>query len=182
MQEKATQSYNDALNYAIALNEQSVRGKALQYFITNDTAAGSLLNWLVQLYCESSRKDDKGLFGAKDVFSEALHYNGQGVQESGGLITETFVILPQPNGDNPIYQKYAKYNKAMVEGTIAAHLNGRVGVQAFYLDQTIYDIGYFMQTHMFACVTYCYMVGVNPFDQPGVESYKAEMRKFLENS
>jgi glucose-6-phosphate isomerase len=61
-------------------------------------------------------------------------------------------------------------------------LDGGVGVQAFYLDQTIYDIGYFMQLNMFACAILCYMVGVNPFDQPGVESYKAKMREIIENS
>ena len=183
------------LDYAIARNALYQDGKKIEILANFTPRLHFLAEWWKQLYGESEGKDHKGIFPASVDFTTDLHSMGQMIQDGERTIFETVlsvgdqqheVIIPTDEEDldglNYIAGKNVDYVNKMAElGTRLAHIDGGVpnllitmpAVNERYLGQLIY----FFEK---ACGVSGYMLGVNPFDQPGVEAYKKNMFALLE--
>ena len=183
------------LNYAIARNALYQQGKKIEILANFTPRLHFLAEWWKQLYGESEGKDHKGIFPASVDFTTDLHSMGQMIQDGERIIFETVlsvgdqqheVIIPSDpedlDGLNYIAGKNVDYVNKMAElGTRLAHIDGGVpnllitipAVTERFLGQLIY----FFEK---ACGVSGYMLGVNPFDQPGVEAYKKNMFALLE--
>ncbi len=183
------------LNYAIARNALYNNGKKIEILANFTPRLHFLAEWWKQLYGESEGKGHKGIFPASVDFTTDLHSMGQMIQDGERTIFETVlsvgdqeheVIIPTDEADldglNYIAGKNVDYVNKMAElGTRLAHVDGGVpnllitmpAVNERYLGQLIY----FFEK---ACGVSGYMLGVNPFDQPGVEAYKKNMFALLE--
>ena len=183
------------LNYAIARNALYQQGKKIEILANFTPRLHFLAEWWKQLYGESEGKQHKGIFPASVDFTTDLHSMGQWIQDGERTIFETVlsvgdqqheVIIPNDEADldglNYIAGKNVDYVNKMAElGTRLAHIDGGVpnllitipAVTERYLGQLIY----FFEK---ACGVSGYMLGVNPFDQPGVEAYKKNMFALLE--
>ena len=150
--------------------------------------------WWKQLYGESEGKDNKGIFTASVVFSTDLHSLGQYIQEGQRNLFETvinvkdpgakFVIPDDPanvDGLNFISGKELDYvNKTAMMATLIAHNDGGVpNILIELSDRSAYSFGYLVYFFEIACAISGYMLGVNPFNQPGVEAYKKNMFALL---
>ena len=182
------------INYAIARNALYQNGKKIEILANFTPRLHFLAEWWKQLYGESEGKDHKGIFPASVDFTTDLHSMGQMIQDGERTIFETVlsvgdqqheVIIPNDDEDldglNYIAGKNVDYVNKMAElGTRLAHVDGGVpnllitmpAVNERYLGQLIY----FFEK---ACGVSGYMLGVNPFDQPGVEAYKKNMFALL---
>ena len=183
------------MNYAIARNALYQSGKKIEILVNFTPRLHFLAEWWKQLYGESEGKDHKGIFPASVDFTTDLHSMGQMIQDGERTIFETVlsvgdqqheVIIPTDEADldglNYIAGKNVDYVNKMAElGTRLAHIDGGVpnllitipAVTERYMGQLIY----FFEK---ACGVSGYMLGVNPFDQPGVEAYKKNMFALLE--
>ena len=183
------------LDYAIARNALYRNGKKIEILVNFAPRLHFLAEWWKQLYGESEGKDHKGIFPASVDFTTDLHSMGQWIQDGERTIFETVlsvgdqqheVIIPNDEEDldglNYIAGKNVDYVNKMAElGTRLAHIDGGVPnllitipeVNERYMGQLIY----FFEK---ACGVSGYMLGVNPFDQPGVEAYKKNMFALLE--
>lgn len=166
-------------------------GKTIEIFEYYEPKLQYFGEWLKQLFGESEGKDGKGIFPAALQFSTDLHSMGQFLQDGNQIFFETVLNVLNPPGDLIVPESAGELlagksmnaiNQAAVEGVIAAH--EATGVPIIKLDipeLTPHCFGqmvYFFET---ACALSGYLNGVNPFDQPGVESYKTEMRKVLKS-
>ena len=153
-----------------------------------------LNEWWKQLFGESSGKDGKGIFPCSVIFSTDLHSLGQYIQEGQRNLFETVISIKNPgakfvipddpanvDGLNFISGKELDYvNKTAMTATLIAHNDG--GVPNILLeveDRSAYSLGYLIYFFEFACAMSGYLLGVNPFDQPGVEAYKKNMFALL---
>ena len=183
------------LNYAIARNALYQNGKKIEILVNFAPRLHFLAEWWKQLYGESEGKDHKGIFPASVDFTTDLHSMGQWIQDGERTIFETVlsvgdqqheVIIPSDDEDldglNYIAGKNVDYVNKMAElGTRLAHIDGGVpnllitvpALTERYLGQLIY----FFEK---GCGVSGYMLGVNPFNQPGVEAYKKNMFALLE--
>jgi len=183
------------MNYAIARNALYQNGKKIEILVNFTPRLHFLAEWWKQLYGESEGKQHKGIFPASVDFTTDLHSMGQWIQDGERTIFETVVsvgdqqhevIIPTDEADldglNYIAGKNVDYVNKMAElGTRLAHIDGGVpnllitipAVTERYMGQLIY----FFEK---ACGVSGYMLGVNPFDQPGVEAYKKNMFALLE--
>ena len=196
--EKATAAAsetNEALNYAIARNALYNAGKKIEILVNYNPKLHYFGEWWKQLYGESDGKDHKGIFPAAVDFSTDLHSMGQWIQDGERTIFETVIsveetryekVIPtdEANLDGLNYiagKRIDQVNKMAELGTRLAHIDGgvpniRISLPALeekYLGQLIY----FFEM---ACGISGYMLGVNPFNQPGVEAYKKNMFALLE--
>lgn len=186
---------NDCLRYAAARNCFYDKGKRLECFVSYEPCMTMFNEWLKQLFAESEGKDGKGLYPVSCVFSTDLHSVGQFIQESGSsLMFETVVKFDSPVSDyvikeeegnidglNFLVGKTMSYvNEKARQGTLLAHTAGGVGnfiIEADAIDAE--NIGYMIYFFEKACAISGYILGVNPFNQPGVESYKKNMFALL---
>ena len=186
---------NDCLKYAAIRNCFYNKGKKLECFVSYEPCMTMFNEWLKQLFGESEGKDGKGLFPTSCVFSTDLHSLGQYIQESGGsLMFETVVNFKKPQSDYVIGEqegnidglnflageKLSFVNDRARLGTLLAHTDGGVGnliIDADAIDEE--NIGYLIYFFEKACAVSGYILGVNPFNQPGVESYKKNMFALL---
>lgn len=186
---------NDCLRYAAARNCFYDKGKRLECFVSYEPCMTMFNEWLKQLFAESEGKDGKGLYPVSCVFSTDLHSVGQFIQESGSsLMFETVVKFDSPVSDYVIKEeegnidglnflagKTMSYvNEKARQGTLLAHTAGGVGnfiIEADAIDAE--NIGYMIYFFEKACAISGYILGVNPFNQPGVESYKKNMFALL---
>lgn len=186
---------NDCLRYASARNCFYDKGKRLECFVSYEPCMTMFNEWLKQLFAESEGKDGKGLYPVSCVFSTDLHSVGQFIQESGSsLMFETVVKFDSPVSDYVIKEeegnidglnflagKTMSYvNEKARQGTLLAHTAGGVGnfiIEADAIDAE--NIGYMIYFFEKACAISGYILGVNPFNQPGVESYKKNMFALL---
>lgn len=186
---------NDCLRYAAARNFFYDKGKRLECFVSYEPCMTMFNEWLKQLFAESEGKDGKGLYPVSCVFSTDLHSVGQFIQESGSsLMFETVVKFDSPVSDYVIKEeegnidglnflagKTMSYvNEKARQGTLLAHTAGGVGnfiIEADAIDAE--NIGYMIYFFEKACAISGYILGVNPFNQPGVESYKKNMFALL---
>lgn len=147
---------------------------------------GFLGQWIRQLYGESEGKDGKGLFPSLMMFSRDLHSMGQYLQQGAGGIFETLVVVDEPYKDTEIPsgefagRTVAEMNSIMVEAVTNAHRDSGIPVVRIHMPQLTPQyygqLLYFLET---TCAITAMLERVNPFDQPGVETYKNEMKKLL---
>ena len=185
---------NDCYKYAALRNILYRKGKSVEMLVSYEPRCTMFAEWFKQLYGESEGKDNKGIFPASATFSTDLHSLGQYVQEGVRLMFETVlefeesdrdVIIEEDaeNGDglNFIAGKTVSYvNHKAFQGTILAHNDGGVPNLVISIPRAdAYEFGYLVYFFEKACGLSGYMLGVNPFDQPGVESYKKNMFALL---
>lgn len=185
---------NDCYKYAAYRNAMYRRGKAIELLVSYEPRFTLMAEWWKQLYGESEGKDNKGLFPASVVFSTDLHSMGQYVQDGARIMFETVVTIGDCGSDiiiekedndgdglNFLAGKPLSYvNSKAFEGTVLAHTDG--GVPNFVIEVDKADeenLGRLIYFFEKACAISGYMLGVNPFDQPGVESYKKNMFALL---
>ena len=185
---------NDALKYAAVRNILLRKGKCIEILANYEPALHFVSEWWKQLYGESEGKDQRGIFPASVDLTTDLHSMGQFIQDGSRNIFETVInvetsketltIEEEPvdlDGLNYLSGKTVDFvNKSAMNGTVLAHTDGQVPnlminvpeVNEFYLG----ELFYFFE---FACGVSGYILGVNPFNQPGVESYKKNMFALL---
>ena len=185
---------NQALQYAAVRNILHRKGKDLELMVNYEPRVHYLAEWWKQLFGESEGKDGKGLYPTSADFSADLHSLGQYIQEGKRLFFETVVSIGKPevefviesdkenlDGLNFIAGKTLDYvNKKATDGVILAHVDGNVPNLGINIPEvTPYHLGYTFYFFEKACGVSGYLLGVNPFDQPGVEAYKKNMFALL---
>lgn len=187
-------SENCCYRYAALRNILYRKGYSTEIYVTYDPAFTMMGEWLKQLYGESEGKDGKGVFPASVTFSTDLHSMGQYIQAGRRMLFETVVDIQKPASDFFIEddpenldglnflsgQDMSLVNRRAMEGTVLAHTQG--GVPNIIIEMpeaTPYEYGYMVYFFEKACAVSGYLMGVNPFDQPGVEAYKKNMFALL---
>ncbi len=185
---------NDCYKYAVLRNALYRKGKDIELLVSYEPRFTMMAEWFKQLYGESEGKDGKGIFPASVTFSTDLHSMGQYVQDGRRHLFETVVTIGDcgedivieadaDNGDglNFVAGKTMSFvNQKAFEGTVLAHTDGGVPNLVIALDKADEaDLGRLIYFFEKACAISGYLLGVNPFDQPGVESYKKNMFAML---
>ena len=185
---------NDCYKYAALRNIFYRKGKSVEMLVSYDPAFAMMSEWYKQLFGESEGKDNKGIFPASVVFSTDLHSMGQFIQDGSRLMFETVVDIKTPKQDFYLEkdeanldglnflcgQNMSVVNRKAFEGTILAHTEGGVPNMILELEDTSeFSLGYLIYFFEKACAVSGYVLGVNPFNQPGVESYKSNMFALL---
>lgn len=186
--------YNEAYQYAVARNLLYKDGKNIEILANYEPKMHYVTEWWKQLYGESEGKDKKGIFPSGADFTTDLHSLGQYIQEGRRNLFETVIRIERPYSDiyinsdeddldglNYLMGKSLDYvNKKAMEGTIEAHVSGDVPnimiVMQDLSEETIGQLIYFFEL---ACAMSGKILGVNPFNQPGVEAYKKNMFRLL---
>ncbi len=185
---------NPCYKYAAARNILYNKGKTTEVVVSYEPCYTMMNEWFKQLFGESEGKDQKGLFPASVIFSTDLHSMGQYIQDGKRMLFETVVVFDKPKneiviGEDPtdvdglnfLKGKTMNFvNSKAFEGTVLAHNDG--GVPNLVLkvsDFSERSLGELIFFYEKACAISGYMLGVNPFDQPGVESYKKNMFALL---
>ncbi len=185
---------NACYKYAAARNILFRKGRAVEMMVSYEPCYTMMNEWWKQLYGESEGKDGKGLFPASAVFSTDLHSLGQFVQDGSNILFETVVLLEKAQkeltiGHDPenvdglnflTGRTMADINRKAFEGTVLAHSDGGTPSLVLHVPAVCEEeLGYLIYFFEKACAVSGYMLGVNPFDQPGVESYKRNMFALL---
>ncbi len=183
-----------AIRYAAYRNAFYRAGKSVELMVSYEPCAAMLNEWWKQLYGESEGKDGKGLLPDSVIFSTDLHSLGQFVQDGTPILFETVLSLADAgarfeiphdeaniDGLNFLSGKELDYvNKQAMLGTLLAHNDGGVANLVLELDDRgAHSLGYLLYFFELACAISGYTIGVNPFNQPGVESYKKNMFALL---
>ncbi len=186
--------HNDCYKYAAARNILYRKGKVTEIMACYEPNWQMMNEWYKQLYGESEGKDQKGIFPASVVLSTDLHSMGQFIQDGTRNLFETVVSFKNAGEDYYVKadennfdglnflanQPMSEINKKAMQGTILAHVSG--GVPNIVLEVDAMDeenFGYIVYFFEKACAISGYMLGVNPFNQPGVEDYKVNMFALL---
>ena len=185
---------NDCYTYAALRNAFYRKGKSVELLVSYEPRFTMMAEWFKQLFGESEGKDNKGLFPASCIFSTDLHSMGQFIQEGSRTMFETIVDVKKPAQDLFIDklegnfdglnfladQNMSVVNRKAMEGTILAHTDGGVPEVVIEVDDlSAYNVGYLIYFFWRACACSGYLLSVNPFNQPGVESYKKNMFALL---
>ena len=185
---------NDAYKYAALRNVLLRKGKNIEMLVSYEPSFTMMNEWCKQLFGESEGKDGKGIYPAAAIFSTDLHSMGQYIQQGQRILFETVVSFNEPirevvikeeadnsDGLNFVAGKGMSYvNRKAMQGTLLAHNDGGVPnivLEAERMDE--YELGYMIYFFEKACAISGYILGVNPFNQPGVESYKKNMFALL---
>ena len=185
---------NDALQYAAVRNILLRKGKTIEVMANYEPCLHYVAEWWKQLYGESEGKDQKGIFPASVDLTTDLHSMGQFIQDGNRILFETVLNIEESqceitineeptdlDGLNYLAGKNMDFvNKSAMNGTILAHTDGNVPNLKIDIarqdEETLGELFYFFE---FACGVSGYVLGVNPFNQPGVESYKKNMFALL---
>lgn len=185
---------NPALMYAAVRNALYRKGVKVEMLVSCQPNLRYLAEWWKQLYGESEGKEHKGLLPHSLSITTDLHSMGQYVQDGERLMMETFVRVKQPSSRVPVptdeenldginyltSKTLTEINDCAAEGTIEAHVAGGVPVVEIEVERMDeYTLGQMIYFFEFACGVSGYTLGVNPFDQPGVEAYKRNMFRLL---
>ncbi len=185
---------NDCYKYVAIRNALYNKGKKTEMFISYEPCFTMMNEWLKQLYGESEGKENKGLFPTSAIFSTDLHSLGQYIQEGERIMFETVVSFKKSkaeftigedaenvDGLNFLKGKTMDFvNEKAFLGTVLAHNDGGVpNIVIEAEDMTAKTLGYLIYFFEKACAVSGYVLGINPFDQPGVESYKKNMFALL---
>ena len=185
---------NDAMKYAAIRNILLRKGKVVEVLANYEPGLHYVSEWWKQLYGESEGKDQKGIFPASVDLTTDLHSMGQFIQDGNRIMFETvmnvensreeIIINEEPadlDGLNYLAGKNMDFvNKSAMNGTILAHTDGNVpNLRVNIPAQDEYSLGQLFYFFEFACGVSGYLLGVNPFNQPGVESYKRNMFALL---
>ncbi len=185
---------NDAMKYAAVRNILLRKGKVVEVLANYEPGLHYVSEWWKQLYGESEGKDQKGIFPASVDLTTDLHSMGQFIQDGNRIMFETVMNVEQSRGEitineEPVDLDGLNYlagknmdfvNKSAMNGTILAHTDGNVpNLRVNIPAQDEYSLGQLFYFFEFACGVSGYLLGVNPFNQPGVESYKKNMFALL---
>lgn len=186
--------YNECYKYAVIRNILYKNNKNIEILVNYEPKMTYFTEWWKQLYGESEGKDGKGIFPAGALFTTDLHSMGQYIQQGRRNLFETVLAIDEPNTDITIKQDednldgmnfvagktLGLVNQKAMEGTIQAHVNGDVPNIVLHLEkldeETIGELIYFFEL---SCAVSGKLLGVNPFNQPGVEEYKKNMFRLL---
>ncbi|HBG55861.1 MAG TPA: glucose-6-phosphate isomerase [Ruminococcaceae bacterium] len=187
-------SVNDCYRYAAIRNILYRKGKEIEILVSYEPCFRTMCEWWKQLFAESEGKNGKGLFPASAIFSTDLHSIGQYIQQGRRSLIETTVLFEKPKRDlaieaepenadglNFLAGRTLSYvNRKAFEGTVLAHTDGGVPNVVLrvpdFSEDSLGRLIYFFEK---ACAISGYLLGVNPFNQPGVESYKKNMFALL---
>ena len=185
---------NDAYRYAMTRNILYRKGKVVETLAAFEPDFTMMNEWYKQLFGESEGKDQKGLMPTSCIFSTDLHSMGQFLQDGSRTMFETYVDIKNTREDfyiEPLEgnfdglnfladQNMSVVNRKAMEGTILAHNDGGVPIGVIEVDSLdAYNVGYLIYFFWKACAVSGYLLSVNPFDQPGVGSYKKNMFALL---
>ncbi len=185
---------NDCYKYAALRNILLGKGKAVELMVAYEPDFTMMNEWFKQLFGESEGKDNKGIFPSSVVCSTDLHSMGQYIQDGVRMLFETSVMFTNPkrqvvikedevnaDGLNFLAGKTMDFvNRKAYEGTLLAHVDGGVpNICIEVPEMSEYEFGYLVYFFEKACAVSGYVLGVNPFNQPGVESYKKNMFALL---
>lgn len=185
---------NPSLQYAAIRNILLRKGKSIEILANYEPSLHFVSEWWKQLYGESEGKDQKGIYPASVDLTTDLHSMGQFIQDGQRTIFETVINVEKSaceiimeeedvdlDGLNYLAGKSVDYiNKSAMKGTILAHTDGGVpNLLVNIPEQNEFHLGQLFYFFEFACGISGYILGVNPFDQPGVESYKKNMFALL---
>ena len=186
---------NAAYQYAVARYVLNKKGYPVEMFVTYEPHFQKLGEWWKQLFGESEGKEGKGLLPDSVTYSTDLHSLGQFVQEGTKVLFETVFTVSKPQIDLEIPsdesnldglnylagKKMSFVNEKACEGTLAAHeIDGKVPNVLITMDSmNAFNYGYLVYFFEMACAMSAYLLGINPFNQPGVEVYKKNMFKLL---
>lgn len=185
---------NDALQYAAIRNILHRKGKSVEILANYEPSLHYIAEWWKQLYGESEGKDQKGIFPASVDLTTDLHSMGQFIQDGARIMFETVLSVEEPkceltineepvdlDGLNYLAGKTVDFvNKSAMNGTVLAHTDGNVpNLMVTIPVQDEFSLGELFYFFEFACGVSGYILGVNPFNQPGVESYKKNMFALL---
>jgi len=185
---------NQCYKYAAVRNALYNKGKTTEILVDYEPAMFFVAEWWKQLYGESEGKDNKGIFPAAVHNSTDLHSMGQYIQEGRRNIFETVIMIKNPNEDVVIEEAdvnldglnylagkgFNFVNEKAFQGTLLAHLDGNVPNLVLTMDKlNEFNFGKLVYFFEKACGISGYLLGVNPFNQPGVEAYKKNMFALL---
>ena len=187
--------YNECYKYAVVRNILNKKGKDIEILANYEPKLHYFTEWWKQLYGESEGKEGKGIYPSGVDLTTDLHSMGQYIQEGNRILFETVIRIEKPqnnisinfdddnlDGLNYLANKDLDYiNKKAMEGTVQAHVSGGVPNIIINIEklneETVGHLIYFFEK---ACAMSGMILGVNPFNQPGVEEYKKNMFKLLE--
>ena len=185
---------NDCYKYAAIRNILYRKGFKAEMLVAYENSFAMMNEWFKQLYGESEGKDKKGIYPTSATFSTDLHSLGQFIQDGSKILVETVIQFEKPqkdfflkddpeNNDGLNFlsgQNMSVVNRKAFEGTVLAHTEGGTPNTVLEIPQlNEYELGYLIYFFEKACAISGYLLGVNPFDQPGVESYKKNMFALL---
>lgn len=185
---------NDILKYAAIRNILLKKGKQIEIVANYEPSLHYVSEWWKQLYGESEGKDQRGIFPAAVDLTTDLHSMGQFIQDGARIMFETVLNIEESpvelllkeeavdtDGMNYLAGKSVDFvNKSAMNGTVLAHTDGDVpNLMVNVPEQNAYYLGQLFYFFEFACGVSGYLLGVNPFNQPGVESYKRNMFALL---
>ncbi|MBO5929478.1 MAG: glucose-6-phosphate isomerase [Clostridia bacterium] len=185
---------NDCYRYAALRNILLRKGRSVELMVSYEPRYALMSEWWKQLYGESEGKDGKGLFPASVIFSTDLHSLGQFVQDGSNILTETVVLIDESPVNVVIEEDaenidglnflagstMAQINQKAFEGTVLAHTDGGTPNMVLHVPTVSeHELGYLIYFFEKACAISGYLLGVNPFNQPGVEAYKKNMFALL---
>ena len=185
---------NDALKYAAVSNILHAKGKSVEVLANYEPSLHYVSEWWKQLYGESEGKDQKGIFPASVDLTTDLHSMGQFIQDGSRIMYETVLNVEKSReevmiGEEPVDLDGLNYlagqtvdfvNKSAMNGTVLAHTDGNVpNLMVNIPEQNEFYLGELFYFFEFACGVSGYILGVNPFNQPGVEAYKKNMFALL---
>lgn len=185
---------NDALQYAALRNIMLRKGKGIEVLANYEPCVHYICEWWKQLYGESEGKDQKGIFPASVDLTTDLHSMGQFIQDGARTLFETVIDIEESreeiileeeavdlDGLNYLAGKAVDFvNRSAMNGTILAHTDGQVPNLMIHVPRADeFCLGQLFYFFEFACGVSGYLLGVNPFNQPGVESYKKNMFALL---
>ena len=180
--------------YAAIRNILYRSGKLMEIMVSYEPSSAMINEWWKQFYGESEGKDGKGLYPSSVIFSTDLHSLGQFIQDGTRILFETVLSIGD-TGEKLLVPEDAanvdglnflagvdlnEVNNTAMKGTILAHVDGGVPNIVIELkDRSAYSVGHLLYFFEFACGVSGYTLGVNPFNQPGVEAYKKNMFALL---
>ena len=185
---------NDAMRYAVARTVLNRKGKEVEVLANYEPSLAMISEWWKQLYGESEGKDQKGILPHSVNLTTDLHSMGQYIQDGRRILMETVLNVEQPKNELVIEEEAGDpdglnylagknmdfVSKNAMRGTKLAHIDGGVPVMQLNIPaQDEYSLGALFYFFEFAVGVSGYLLGVNPFDQPGVESYKRNMFALL---
>ena len=186
--------YNDCYKYAVTRNLLYNSNKKIEILANYEPKLHYFTEWWKQLFGESEGKDLKGIFPAGVDLTTDLHSMGQYIQDGMRIMFETILNIQNPETDFTLKSEennldglnflsgvnFDSVAKKAMQGTILAHVDGGVPNLVLEMEKMdAYHLGYLLYFFMFSCGISGYMLGVNPFNQPGVENYKKNMFALL---
>lgn len=183
---KFVQGYNEfnelekAFEYAGARVSLFDNKKYVENFVSFEPKFGMFLEWIKQLFGESEGKERKGIFPVSTIFTRDLHSLGQFIQEGNKILFETFIVVRNNDelkiGSNDMND----VNNKIIDAVREAHYKGDVSINMIELDEANeYNFGNLVKFLMYSAAYSGILFNINPFDQPGVEVYKKEIKKRL---